>query len=367
MKKKLNKRLNRYEYSKPRRRHAYIKDNSGVPIQCNTEYLGFIKCKLVHREASSVVYPDQIFVELGGELRWIQPLFFGPNLIIFQDEHSLCRIPLDISCGVKIWCEFKSTEFQRHLKDGSLIYRCKIEAPNFLYRYTTGRAKLRDSEPLIELFHHTHAESARSIRSSQEFWSSAWNIQGTKKLENIGYLYLTVLPKIHCDDDLFEIAMSSKGVLPLRLDQNMTNRPDIELEVYRDSTESRTETIACWVFASDLTTQPVYKHNHISIYYEVVCSFIHRVGVDKGTTIGIEGNVLKPNTPKDFDYCVIGDASTLSGLQAPLDEDSPEHIFKIEKMTGDQEIMSFWVDNQNSDQYLDKHVELAKIEVDEII
>lgn len=361
MKKTLNKRLNRYEITKPKKRHAYIKDYSGMQYANDAEYDGYIKCKLVHRDGLSVVFPDQVFVELGGELRWIQPFFFGPNQIGFLDDENICRVPIDISCGVKIWCEFKTSDQLNSLKDGSIFYRCKIKAPKYLYPFTTGRARLVENQPQIELFHHTGAEAALNISQSKEFWATAWNIQGTKKLENIAYLYLTVLPKIHCNDDLFEIAMSSNGILPLRLDQNLGNKPDLELEVYRDSSQSRTKTISSWVKCTDLTPQPVYNHRHGDVYYEVVCQFIHRIGVERNTTVKIDGKTLNPNAPKMFDYCVIGDASRLSGLQAPLDEECPEHIFKIERFAAGEEILGFWEANQNTDLFTNKDIELVEV------
>jgi len=362
MKKKLNKRFNRFETKKPERRHAYIKDFTGISHKNSFQYQGYIKCKLLHTKGLSVISPDQLYLELGDELLWFQPFFFSPNIIHFLENESICRLPIDISCGLRIWVEFKSGNLLSKLKDDSLFYRCEIEAPKYLYRYATGQARIDNNEPAIQLFHHTSKDAATSIRNSKEFWSSAWNIQGTKALTNIAYLYLTSLPKIRCDGDLIEIAMSSNETYPLRLDNNATNRPDLVLKVYRSTSSAREETLSCWVKSAELAPQPIYRHWNGVVSYEIVCQFIHRIGVEPKSTVKNEGQFISPNMPKKFNYCVIGDATSISGLQAPLDEECPEHIFKIQHLEGDEDIFSFWLNNQNSEQFTGKDVELVEIE-----
>jgi hypothetical protein len=361
LRKELNTKLNRYEIKKPEVRHAYIKDFTGFNYKNNTEYQGYVKCKLVHDKGLSVVFPDQVYLEVGDQLHWIQPFFFGPNIIHFLDDENICRVPVDISCGVQVWVEFKSTDVVSKLQDGSVFYRCKIEGPKYLYRYTTGKAVIANDEPAIQLFHHTTKEAVDGIKASKEFRSSAWNIQGTKKLLNIAYLYLTSLPKIRCDDDLYEIAMSSSGTYPLRLDQNPTENPDLSLEVYRSSSAARAETLSYWVRPAELATQPVYKHTHGATNYEIVGQFIHRMGVVPKSTLNVDKQFISANEPKVHDYCVIGDASTLSGLQAPLDEECPDYIFKVQSLEGEQEITGFWYENQNTDQFTNREVKLAEM------
>jgi hypothetical protein len=143
----------------------------------------------------------------------------------------------------------------------------------------------------VLLHHHTDPQAKKSIIEGSEYWSSNWNIHGTKKSKNIAYFYLTSLPQITSSADLEEIAMSSEGKLAFRLDQNNTECADLVLQVYRESTDNRTETLSHWVEASMLATQPIYKHwpSDGAVYYEVVCPSIHRVGVRVASRVKIVG------------------------------------------------------------------------------
>jgi len=327
-------------------------------------YQGFIKCKLVHANGYSVVIPDQVYVDMGGGLHWIQPLYFSGCMISQLEEYGTCSLSIDISHGVLLNVEFSNEGLVSKLNDGSLLYQCEIKAPQYLYRYTTGRSKIDEGVPLLKLHHHTTRDAKRSITSSGEFWSSGWNIQGTKKNTNISYLYMTSLPAISCDQDLCEIAMSSMGKLAFRVDQNFSVAPDLVIDVYRESTTNRTESLSYWVDSTLLATQPVYRHMPPDAvgYHEIVCPFIHRVGVENGTVIKIIGSHLAPDESKNFDYAVVGDATTVPGLAAPYDEENTEEVFKVELLEEDEDIISFWMANGNTNQYDGKHIEVANFE-----
>lgn len=354
----------RFNRVKKNGRHKYLHDFSGIRKFGDVEYFGFFKCKLVHNEFYSIVIPDQIYVEVAGEMRWIQPLYFLGNSILKFEHYGKCDIYIDISHGICLKISFRNDDLVSKLNDGSLFYRCIIEGPKYIYKYTTGSAKIVKNTPFIRLYHHTTKKSMDGISKSNEFWSSNWNIQGTKQSTNISYLYLTPLPKILCIDDLCEIAMSTHGILGFRVDYNFSDVPDLILNVYRESTENRTHTLSAWVESSLLATQPCYKHMPPDGfgYHAIVCPFIHRIGVQYGTTVTIKNGSLIPKSPKTFDYAVVGDATKVSGLQAPYDEENTKNIFKIEHINDPDEIITFWINNRNSNQYENKNLEFVEFE-----
>lgn len=342
--------------------HIYLKEYENGRITGDHQYEGYIKCKLVHSVHYSLVLPDQVYVNLGGETHWVQPLYYSGCLIADLGEYGTCRLSIDASHGVVLNIKFNNKELVSRLDDGSLFYKCTIKAPRYLYRYTTGQARIVENKLFLRLHHHTNHEARNSILKSGEFWSSDWNIQGTKKLTNIGYLYLTSLPAITCDEDLSVIAMSSDGRLGFRTDQNESGIPDLILDVYRESTTSRTEVLSYWVDTSLLATQPSYRHQAPGGfgYHEIVCPFVHRLGVENGTVVQISGNHIVPASPNNFDYAVVGDATTVPGLAAPYDEEETDEVFKVERLKGGDDIISFWVVNGNTDQYGGKSIETAE-------
>ncbi len=344
-------------------KHIYLKEYENGRIVGEESYEGYIKCKLVHNELYSLVLPDQVYVVLGGEMHWIQPLYYSGCLIANLDEIGTCQLSIDVAHCVVLNIQFNNKELVTRFNDGSLFYKCEIKAPKYLYRYTTGQARIIKNKPYLKLHHHTNHTAKESILKSREFWSSDWNIQGTKRLTNIGYLYLTSLPSITYVEDLSVIAMSSGGRLGFRTDQNDTDVPDLILDVYRESTTNRTETLSHWVNATKLASQPSYRHKDPSGFgfHEVVCPFVHRLGVEHSTIVQISGNKLVPVSPKNFDYAVVGDATRVLGLAAPYDEEETDEVFKIERLElVKDDIISFWNNNYNSNQYDGKFIEKAK-------
>ncbi|WP_135622102.1 hypothetical protein [Solemya pervernicosa gill symbiont] len=343
-------------------KHIYLKEYENGRIVGEESYEGYIKCKLVHNDLYSLVLPDQIYVKLGGEIHWVQPLYFSGCLIAKLDEYGTCQLSIDASHCVVLNITFNNKDLVNRFDDGSLFYKCEIKAPKYLYQYTTGLAKFVDNKPYLKLHHHTSHGAKESILKGSEFWSSDWNIQGTKRLTNIGYLYLTSLPSITCVEDLSVIAMSSDGRLGFRTDQNDTGIPDLILDVYRESTTNRTETLSHWVDTTHLASQPSYRHQDPGGFgfHEIVCPFVHRLGVEHSTIVQISDDQLVPVSPKNFDYAVVGDATRASGLAAPYDEEETEEVFKIEHIVGDEDIISFWIANANTDQFSGKVIEKAE-------
>ena len=327
-------------------------------------YTGFVKCKLVHGKGYSLVIPDQIYSEIGGELSWIQPLYFAGSVISRFDHGDVCDLAVDISHGNLLKIRFETSDLVSRLKDGSFLYRCSILAPKFLHRYTTGAATLENDRPLIKLFHHTKAEFKKSILEGQHFRTSAWNIQGNKKCTNIAFLYMTSLPKIDDVTDLQQIAMSNFGKMAFRLDTNYTDTPDLILDVYRESTNNRTHSIEAWVYADDLAPQPCFRHLPPSEpgYHEVVSPFIHRIPSRPGGIGSIHGGRLRPEDFLPLHHAVVGDATTISGLGAPYDEEHTSELLKTEQIAEPGDVMSFWMEHPNMNHYDVKNIEKLAFE-----
>jgi hypothetical protein len=351
-----NLRFNRIE---KKGRCKYINDFQNIRKFGKYEYNGYIKCKLVHSTKYSLVFPDQIYFKVGDSLYWVQPLFFSANVITQFDEFTQCKFSIDISHGACLNLQFKDIDAISWLKDGSIFYKCKIKAPKSLYNYRTGDAQIIENIPYIKLFHHTSKEAKKNINKSNEYWSSNWNIQGTKKSTNISYLYLTSLPKISNIDDLTQIAISSQGKLAFRRDSNLTSNPDLILDVYRESTNNRTHTLSHWINTTHLSPQPCYKHTPMygGVYYAIVSPFIHRIGVELNTTLLINDGFIEPKGHKLMDYTIVGDATTIDGLKAPYDEENTDEKLLIEYLKEPEEIMNFWFKNANTNQTNNKRIE----------
>lgn len=355
---KKNLRFNRWEH---RGEHHYVKEFQ-APILGTSVYDGYIKCKLVHHERFSLVIPDQIYLTLGSQTYWFQPFFFTANFISFFEYGGSCTYGIDLAFGARIQVHFSNSQLLTRFPDGSFFYKCRITAIAQLWRYATGKAVIKNNVPYLNAFHHTDRKAEKGIRESNEFWSSKWNIQGTKKLSNISYLYLTPLDGISCDSDLQEVAMASDGRIALRLDQNQTNDPDENLSVYREDTTNRTQSIACWVRADHLSSQHVYRHTPPigAIHYEIVCPFILRLGVAPETTVQLNKTTLSPQQPKMLEYVVVGDATTIAGLRAPYDEELTDHILKIDTPADGDDIITHWQQYPNANLFQGISVEQAE-------
>src|SRR6266403_3262550 len=132
-----------------------------------------------------------------------------------------------------------------------------ILGPKDLPSLASGSWAMIDSRPYLRLFHHTTQAAKSSILTTLEFWPSAWNLRGTRKLKNVQYAYFTSLPRVRSHEDLAAIAMSSHkklhyirdgAAVPLVLPLDWQNTPlalDIlELEVYWSVPESRDHTVS---------------------------------------------------------------------------------------------------------------------------
>lgn len=139
--------------------------------------------------------------------------------------------------------------------------------------------------------------------------------------------------------------------------QTTSNRPIeqvLELTVYRADTSGRTHTITVEVPSECLSPQHLLFHPVVypePAYYEVVGPEIYRIGLNPGATLPIPRGVATPAAGdlKRFDYIVLGDAGTLSGLAAPYNEEETEHVLHHERLDQGLDLFEFWQANANSD------------------
>ena len=355
---KENKRYNRLESKTD---HFYINDYGTNGLAKNTIY-GYIKCKLVHAERFSVIIPDQIYFNWNGCLRWLQPFIFLPCRLANFGDDVLCDIHFDISCGYTSRARFKSSDFIRSLDDGSQLFKCELLMPDDAGEHAIGKAgKDADWNISVELFHHTKPEVKQLIIDSGKLLGSKWNIQGSSELKNSEHVYFTPLHEIKVNNDLEKIAMSNEEEIKLIRD-NFTP-PDILfpgwkekykndfllMKVYRENTENRTATLSYMVPAHYISPHHILKHSPHgeAVYYEISTPFIHRVQIAKGASLAFRDlSILETKDVINHDFIIIGDATTLDGLQAPYDEENTTHIFKIQYLENET-MLDFWFKNSN--------------------
>ncbi|WP_286817958.1 hypothetical protein [Desulfobacter sp. UBA2225] len=360
---KVNKHFNRIETGN---NHWYM-NNTGARDLENIEYAGFLKCKLVHGTSFSIVIPDLILLESPTPV-WIQPLFFMPNIFAKMDNEIQGRFYVDISCSQTLQLDFANDKFVRRYQDGSELYRCQITGPKDLAKYSTGEFEwFGENQILLHLYHHTSDAAKNAILSSGRFKLSQWNIQGNKKLKNVGYVYLTCLPKVSFDGDLRMIAMASDGKICMIIDGvdvPPVLPPDglgpyenaiLQIPVYRESTPNRQSTIMLKVDAGFLAPQHILRHVEPNgqIYFEIPCPFVYRLGLVPGQQWEFDPDSLLGDYAhvKNFDYVVVGTATYLEGLGAPFDEENTKEIAKIQRTEAIGNILDFWFDKGNQDHF----------------
>jgi hypothetical protein len=316
---------------------------------------GLLKVKLIHAQGYSLLMPDLLLMQGRDRWQWIQPKFFTACLMHFLKNFSTAALWVDPrEGGPQLTVRFSSGQFVRRFDDGSHLYRCVITGTGDLEKLAAGTCIVTVAhDVLLDLFHHTTAEFKQAIETSGHFRASTWNVQGTKKLQNVGYAYFTSLPAIRDDADLQRIAMSSQSYIYL-MPTNGTARSDaVALRVYRESTTNRRSAIKVSVPANMLASQHVYRHAPFRnpVYFEVCHPEIYRVGLLPGAALPMEGGNVKPapEALKRFGYVVLGDADTHQGLQAPYDEEDTKEIFIVQSCP-DESIFDFWNRNANTDQ-----------------
>ncbi|MDH7638099.1 hypothetical protein [Sphingomonas oryzagri] len=326
---------------------------------------GLVKLRLGHARFGSILLPELMFVQRGG-WHFYQPSFFGPPILGFNIEPGLHVARFSIDVGgpretdpTRVIVEIRSDGFVRGYVDGAQLYRCIVEAPSRLLRYASGKCLQRDDEDFdIHLSHITNPAAYAAIRTSGELRSSRWNLQGTRELVNVAYVYLTSLPAVRSEEDLRRIAMSSDGAINFQTTSSRPREETLKLTVYRESTKGRTARLPVSV-ASDLLAPPhllIHRPLGDLPYYEVVGPEIYRIGVQPGMALAYANGAatIDPGSLKRFSYVVVGDAATLAGLAAPYDEEETREVVHVETLDAGLDLFDFWQARQNSDQVSDR-------------
>ncbi len=284
---------------------------------------------------------------------------------------------VDISSGNTLKIEFYNVDLIKTYSDNSSLFKCKIYGPKGIHDYYTGTGYFVDNVPYLRLYHHTTETSKKAIFKNKELFGSKWNIQGTKKLVNISYFYLTSLDSIKKNQDLVQIAMASNGKISLIKDNfylpPLINPKDkykyndgiLEINVYRENTYNRKSTIEFDVDATLLAPKHLFKHYPTgeAVFYEYCMPYIQRIGIDIGKTIGFNDFCIKPQKNiLTLDYLVIGDAREFVGLEAPFDEENTKQIFKVEKIDNSINLLDFWFENSNTDLFSEKNITFQEFE-----
>ncbi len=348
-------------------KHRYDQRLAGAPARTAgnlprghlAEYDGLVRLYLGHGKVGSVFVPQQIFVNLGG-WRFYQPSFFGPPHIAFLGQGvGKARFNIDVSGpygdrATRLILDVSSEGRAHSWPDGSQLYHCRMVGPRNLIRFAAGRVVLLDGrEHGLCLFHITNPDAALAIGNSGEIRASAWNLQGTRRLANIAYAYLTSMPAIRTESDLRRIAMSSDGQIAFQTTSFGDRETVLNLRVYRERTSGRTSAVSTVVPASLLNPPNLLLHPPVQgdAYYEIIGPEIFRVGLAPGASLRLSGpgTLASTDQPRTFTHVILGDPSGVKGLAAPYDEGGIDDVMHLEGLDPDDDPFSFWQRNANSD------------------
>lgn len=315
---------------------------------------GLIKLKLIHAQGFSLLLPELLVADIDG-CKWYQPKFFTACLLHYHDGFAVGNLWIDLSEEPpRLSIQFTSGQLVHKFEDGSHLYSCFISGAPDLAAIATGTCTIGDDNDLrLDLFHHTTPESRKAIEESGHFRSSSWNVQGTKKLENIGYVYFTSLQVIQTERDLQRIAMASDAQIVLMPTNARSWADAVPIRVNRESTWNRRATLKVSVPASAIASQHLYRHTPRGevVHFEICHPEIFRVGLTPGAILPFEGGRVQPvlKSLKRFDYVVLGDADSAIGLEAPYDEENTKALFIIERCPVES-FFDFWKRNANTEQ-----------------
>jgi hypothetical protein len=122
------------------------------------------------------------------------------------------------------------------------------------------------------------------------------------------------------------------------------------MEVYRENLTNRTSTLNFMVPSEYVASHHIIKHSPInaSVYYEIATPFIHRIPIRKGDCIVFHKHkISRDQSVLHYRTVIIGDATSLDGLQAPYDEENTQHIFQIQFVSNGISMLDFWFENAN--------------------
>ncbi|MBA9068524.1 hypothetical protein FHR71_002265 [Methylobacterium sp. RAS18] len=324
-------------------------------------YQGFIKVRLAHGRGRSYLIPDVLIAVAGS--RYFLPSFFSPPRLGFDIEPGRHLVDFDMDVGTsradvqaRIKIRARSEDRMRSYPDGAQLYRCTILGPRRLHLLAKGECRQAlDGDYLLRVYHHTAAETVPKIEASGVLWSSPWNLAGTRELANVSYGYFTTLSQIRSHDDLARVAMATTGTIHMQTTSDRPIEDVLDLQVLRRSTNNHSHAIAfdvpCGLVAPcHLLFHPFARGQ--PAYYEVIGPEIVRVGVKPGVNFLIQGRDIgvAEEDLRRFTYVVAGDASSVTGLEAPFKEDETEQVGHLDQLNDETDLFDFWIAHQNSDQ-----------------
>lgn len=130
----------------------------------DAQFPALIKVRLVHWRDSSLVIPDQVYLE--SPAVWFQPLTFLPCLLTQLESEITANIYLDVDGGETIRVDFKSSGLVARLKDGSYLYKATVHGPGDLPALGQSTWTMFNDRPYLQLFHHTTQANKDSIVAS---------------------------------------------------------------------------------------------------------------------------------------------------------------------------------------------------------
>lgn len=352
----------------PRLAGPPVRRSAALSGDAERRFEGLVKLRLGHAAFGSMLLPELIFLERSS-WHFFQPSFFGPPILGFNvgpDTH-VARFSVDVGSPratdlTRLIVEIRSDGLVKRYEDGSQLYRCFIDGPKGLTRSASGRCRQRaDDDFDLRLYHITNPKAFSGIVTSGELRSSRWNLQGTRELGNVAYVYMTSLPSIESEEDLRRIAMSSDGVIRFQTTSSRAREEALELTVYRENTTGRTARLQVNLASNLLAPPHLLIHRPVADqpYYEVVGPEIYRVGVHPGVALAYGNGIATGDeaSMKRFDYLVVGDASSIDGLAAPYDEEDTDQVVHLEKLNAGLDLFEFWLEHQNSDQVSSRNPE----------
>ena len=130
---------------------------------------------------------------------------------------------------------------------------------------------------------------------------------------------------------------------------NLGSAPDLVLDVYRASTRDRKATLSLWLPAEAVSTPHLWQHVGPPVVYEVAHPWISRIGLQPGHVLDFAAGAATPDPSalRHFEYAVIGDCTTVEGLEAPFDEENTTNTFVVQDLAG-SDVFTFWRSNANT-------------------
>jgi hypothetical protein len=322
---------------------------------------GIVKVKLAHGQGFTILLLDRVYIEEDGRWVFFEPSMFGPPRMAFRDADALAHVWLDTSGGDTLQIDFSNQNFASRLLDGSQLFACAIVGPaGFPARPSGSARRVADGSFELRLFHHTRPETLPLIVASGHVRGSPWNLQGNKQLENVGYAYLTDLPAITSDDDLAAVAMATDEVFGLQLDDAASVDDVAFIKVTRSATTDRSATLSLWVPDHMIASAHLLRHDQraaMGVFYEAVLPAVFRIGLQPGCALDFASETAAPpfSSLQRFDYVIVGDARSKTGIVAPYDEENTTSICKVEFVDHD-DVVSFWKANADTDRFSGKDV-----------